>query len=254
MTATTKNRKAMSEEELRRLTREETIRFEKLQAQLARAVQAKNGAAMQPIRKAIVDLEENVRRRVVSAKRAADKAETIALARARGEEVDDRGSATRMLTRTGIAYAFEKGHLDPPHGPMTREILCETAFRYRMAYLVASGGLTPEKGAGGGFNAKGPQSRLVEMGEELATMRLNLTKRQEDVLDNVCGLDMRPREAATVLRRGFPSVLRSLVSGLETATLNLKAKAAIKARGEPATRDRLEAAAWQIDQAMRSVR
>lgn len=251
MNATSKT-PPLSAEEQRRLTRQEIQALDKAEADLKRAQKAKNQAAMQPARKKIDAVVEGVRRRVTAAQRREAREETIGLARARGEDVDDRGPVTRMLTRQGIQQAYEDGHMTPSHGPLTADHLWTTAKAYRTAYEIAQGLTGPEGGGGGGYGAKGPQIRVVEAGEALAIMRDGLTTRQLDVLDRVCGQDMRLRETATVLRRGFPSCRNSLISGLEMATLSLKAARAIRDAGESNTRARLEAARSEVDQALRS--
>lgn len=83
-------------------------------------------------------------------------------------------------------------------------------------------------------------------------MRLNLTPRQIEVLDRVCGQDMHRREAVPVPRRGFPSTKNSLIMGLKAATLNLRAGRAVHDQGKPTTKARLESARDQVDAAMRS--
>lgn len=179
--------------------------------------------------------------------------ETVALAKARGEDVElpKRGGA-RIMSRQGIQQAFEEGHMTPTLGPMTADHLHDTAKTYRDAYEIAAG-LAGRSGDGsGGYGAKGPQIKLVEAGEILAIMRLDLTQRQVDVLDRVCGQDMRLREAATVLRRGFPSTKNSLIMGLKAATLNIRAAKAVRDQGEPTTKARLESARAQVDAAMRA--
>lgn len=180
--------------------------------------------------------------------------ETEDLARARGEPVEACQDGKRIMSRNGIRQAYEDGHMKPAHGPLKERDLYATALAYNRAVVAMLPGSGGETEGGGGFTAKGPQVRVVEAGEALATMRNDLSKRQIDVLDHVCGMDMRLRETATVLRRGFPSTRNSLISGLELATLNLRAARAVKKvdPDKPTTKERLQAAAAQIDQAMRS--
>jgi len=190
--------------------------------------------------------------RLFEHRRKRDTDETTALAIGRGEQVQQTGIRVRILTRQGIQQAFEEGHMTPALGPMTADDLHVTAKAYRDAYEIAEG-MTGRSGeGGGGYGAKGPQIRVIEAGEVLAVMRLELTQRQVDVLDRVCGQDMRLREAATILRRGFPSTKNSLIMGLKAATLNLKAARAVKDQGEPTTKARLESARAQVDAAMRA--
>lgn len=231
-----------------RLTATEERALAKADAEMAKA---KTRGAKQIARGKIDAVARRRQQRVTLSQRSADLRETVSLAIGRGEEVDQSGPQTRILTRQGIQQAFEDGHMAPAHGSMTADHLHATAKIYRDAFEIAAGLAGGSGEGGGGCGAKGPQIKLVEAGEALALMRDGLSQRQIDVLDRVCGHDMRLRETATILRRGFPSTKNSLVSGLTAATLSLKAARAVRQAGEPTTRDRLEIARAQIEQATR---
>lgn len=142
-------------------------------------------------------------------------AETVALAAARGEDVrkDGKTGRTRILSRGGLCQAYEDRLIDPLHGPLSADDLYSAGKRYRDAYEVSEG-LTTGRGGGSGFGPKGPQPRMLEAAYTLAKMREKLSQRQIDVLDLVCGQDVRLRVAATELKRGFPGCRNSLRGGL----------------------------------------
>lgn len=237
------------EDQLARYTKAEEVALAKAQDQLARA---KDAEARKNAWAAIDKIKARPVQREFEHRRKRDTEETVGLAEARGEEVQRTGIRVRILTRQGIQQAFEDGYLNLPHGPMTADMLHTTAKAYRDVYEIAAGLAGRSGEGGGGYGAKGPQIKLVEAGEVLAIMRTDLTQRQIDVLDRVCGMDMRVRETATILRRGFPSTKNSLIAGLSSATLSLKAARAVRDQGEPTTKARLESARAQVDAAMRS--
>jgi hypothetical protein len=248
----TKPKLVSDEEQLARLTRKEEAALDAAIEELAKAKRARNKGSIEIAQAKIDGIADKKRQRTFEAGRRRDLDETVALAEARGEEVvrPKRGGA-RILTRQGIQQAYEDGHMTPALGALTADHLHATAKAYRDAYEIAAG-LAGRSGEGGGYGAKGPQIKIVEAGEALAIMRLDLTQRQIDILDRVCGQDMRLREAATVLGRGFPSTKNSLIMGLKAATLNIRAARAVRDQGEPTTKARLESARAQVDAAMRS--
>ena len=181
-------------------------------------------------------------------------AETVQLAQARGEDVDheeievafevkdEHGAVLRhrrgprkgeavmqydRITRTilrsrggGIETAYEKGHLDG-QGPKA-EALKVTGLRYRQAYEIIEA-LVSSRGEGGsGYGAKAPQMRVVSAGQDLAFMRAKLSRRERQVLDLVCGQDLRLRPASEFLKAGFPATRRALRNGLVTALVALQ--------------------------------
>lgn len=142
-------------------------------------------------------------------------AETLALASARGEKVKRAKQQVRIVSRGGLAQAYEDGHLIHPLGKDESTALYEAGKRYRDAFEVVEG-LTSGTGASAGFGPKAPQIRVVEAGLDLLAMRAAITHRQRRVLDLICGKDMRIRAAATALRRGAPSTKIALRAGLTT--------------------------------------
>lgn len=180
--------------------------------------------------------------------------ETAELATARGETVEKtKQGRTRIMTRAGIQHSYEAGYMEPRSGQrMKAADLYETAKRYRDAYEIITGRTTPSGSGGSGFGGA-PQVRIVEAGEQLATMRLGLTRAELEVLDRVCGQEMRVREAATILGRAFNASRDALRDGLTSATINIRAAKAVKDTGEKLTRFRLEDAHAQIEAAMRAI-
>lgn len=135
--------------------------------------------------------------------------------------------SVRLRRLTGIAHAYESGHLGLP-GTSQALWLKKAADDYRDAFEVAVGQASGGGGeGGGGFGPKGPQVRQIEAGEHLAAMRQFLTPRQLVVLNKVCGEDKRLRTAATEMGAGFPATVRALRLGLRAAVLGLR-----KARDE----------------------
>lgn len=128
--------------------------------------------------------------------------------------------SVRLRRLGGMAHAYESGHL----GDRATNValwLKEAGDLYRDLYEVVEGQAGKGEG-GGGFGPKGPQTRLVRAGEQLAAMRANLTPRQRRTLDLVCGEDHRIRDAASTMRAGVPSTQRALRGGLKAAMAGLK--------------------------------
>lgn len=144
-------------------------------------------------------------------------AETLALAEARGEDVEPAkagGGPARVMSRGGLRQAYEDHHLDPEHGKLRADDLYSAGRAYRDDYEAVEGQRTGERGGGGGFAPKAPQVRLIEAGHRLAAKRKALTPRQLEVVDMVCGEDVRLRTAATQLGRGFLGCRNSLRGAL----------------------------------------
>ena|GEM_PF-4075876 len=153
---------------------------------------------------------------------AGRQAEIVALEEARGGavEVNARGRL-RVLSRSGLQLAFERGNLD---GTRVRgEILYELGLRYAAAYQAEEALRTPDRsqsGGGPGFHSRGPQLKVIEAREALRVMRAGFSRRQREVLDRVCGVDMTVRAAAESLKAGFPSTAKALREGLILAGEN----------------------------------
>ncbi len=123
---------------------------------------------------------------------------------------------------TGPEHALEAGLL--AGGPRHALVLSEIANEYRGAYLIAEGEVSGGGEGGGGFGPKAPQPRQVEAGQDLADMRRRLSTIQRQVLDAVCGKDMRVREATTALGLGdYRTTARLLRHALAAARDSLHA-------------------------------
>ena len=153
---------------------------------------------------------------------ARKQAEIVALEEARGGvvQVNAKGRI-RVLSRSGLQLAFERGNLD---GTRVRgEILYELGTRYGEAYQTEEALRTPDRsnsGGGPGFHSRGPQLKVIEAREALRLMRAGFTRRHREVLDRVCGLDMTVRATAESLKAGFPSTVKALREGLVLAGEN----------------------------------
>jgi hypothetical protein len=233
-------------------------RKNRMKAETLRQINPKRNA------KAIKDLEDGAKRAEIDAKRlqgeAAESAwvyaandETLTLGNARGEEVETKKGETRILTRAGIVHAHGAGYLcpDASRTKLKEAEILATAFAYHEAYDIAAGRTTAGEGAAG-FNAKGPQVRLIEAGQALATMRKGASRFELDVLDTVCGQDIRVREASTILRRRHLTVRATLLSALITATDNLRAARAVGETVNRMTKGRLDAAHAMVEAAQRA--
>lgn len=178
-------------------------------------------------------------------------AESAALALARGEEVETvetevtkwrvdrhgvtkrkRGEpildvevarATRVMSRTGLALAFARGHLDG--GRVSAEALFFVGGKYREAYEASVALRTPDRDEGAPSAPRckpspGVSQQVLEAGETLKALRSGLNRRQIKVLDLICGRDMAIKAAADLMRAGVPSIRRTLVKALSEAWAN----------------------------------
>lgn len=130
------------------------------------------------------------------------------------------GTGLRARKLTGIEHAKDAGYL----GKSWREAerLHKIGVDYREAYIVVEGAAGRSGEGGGGRGPKAPQPRQIELGQDLADMRRGLNLRQREVLDLVCGQDMRLRDATAQLRLGDPRTTeRALVTGLAAASESL---------------------------------
>lgn len=135
----------------------------------------------------------------------------------KGEPVLRHEKITRITMGSrggGVEHAFQRGDLDGGRGSPKAEALLQTGIDYGAAYEIDEGKLSSRGEFGGGFGPKGPQLRVVEAGEKLSKMRQGLSPRQRRVLDLVCGEKYRVRQAATMMKAGFPATARALRGGL----------------------------------------
>lgn len=157
-------------------------------------------------------------------------AETLALAKLRGEAVEDRpipgSKATRrfMLSRgMGLEHARDNGYLAAAHGPDQTDDLYRLGVAYRTAYEVIDGAATHKgDGPGAGISAKGPQERVIAAGALLRTVRGAVSARQRGVLDQVCGRGLGMFEAARACRMGTPAARNGLRGGLTAGLAALR--------------------------------
>lgn len=215
------------------------------------------------IQKAIKEHEDEARRCELRAQELMDESsastwvqaandETVALAEARGEVVERGKRGIRIMTRGGLDQAYDAGYMAPNgDSHLTPADLRRTAETYRDCYEKTSGMTTPSQSGSGGQAMPWAVS-LAQAGEDLATMRRGLTKLEIEVLDRVCGQDMRARETATVLHRSFLKVREALAGALTSATVSTRAARAARDTGDHLTADRLRAADAQINAALRS--
>lgn len=236
------------------LTRDELRRLAKAERKLASPdrTQAASGD------REIQDIERRRAERIEGQSLAARLAETSSLAVARGEQVrretvrlampllDEHGARVvrdgqplyrhethtrvRIASRGGLQLAFERGDLDG--GPVTAELLHETAKGYRWAFEIASALTTPARnlapisGRSPLRASAGPQDAVFAAGEILRVCRGGQGERHIAVLDQVCGLDLTVRATALALKADARTMRRLLVEALVAATENRKAAAA----------------------------
>lgn len=235
------------------LSRDELRRLAKAERKAGGADIALSAAG----RREIADIGRRHAERLEGLALAARLAETSSLALSRGEEVrsesvriavpltDEHGArivrrglplyrhetATRMriLSRGGLQLAFDRGDLDG--GPSKAERLLDTGKAYRWAYEAASALTTPTRnlaivGARAPLKASaGPQDAVFAAGELLRIFRADLSARQVQALDRVCGLDMTVRAAALALKADPRTIRKALVDALAAATANRAASA-----------------------------
>ena len=239
---------------LEALTRDELRRLAKAERKRAGGdrAQALSG------QRELVEIERRHASRLEAQSLAARLAETSALALSRGEEirseqvriatpiVDEHGgrvtkrglplyrqetvSRVRIITRGGLQLAFDRGDLDG--GPLKAELLLDTGRAYRWAFETASALTTPQRNlspvsARAPLRASaGPQDAVFAAGEALRLFRADLTERQRDVLDRVCGLDLTVRAAAMAMKADPRTIRRSLVDALGRAAQSRRDAAA----------------------------
>jgi hypothetical protein len=222
---------------------------------LVKARQARNRALVSSLeserRKLISAVEAERTRQIDTTWALKAVAESAALALARGEEVEavetevakwrvdrhgvtkrKRGEpildvevarTTRVMSRTGLALAFARGHLDG--GRISAEALFFIGGKYRDAYEASVSMRTPDRDEGSPSAPRckpspGVSQQVLEAGETLKALRTGLNRRQVKVLDLVCGQDMAIRAAADAMKAGVPSIRRTLVKALSEAWAN----------------------------------
>ena len=151
-------------------------------------------------------------------------AETVALAKARGEEVEPgrEGQRTRILSRGGFDAARRKGYLDSL--PQPAQQLWDTGLMYQDCFERVEGQMTPERTGPTGRGRGGPQHALLQCAEVLAILRGGQPSAQIVALDLICGLDLSINLAAMVTGRHRLTMARRLREGLSAASRNWRSR------------------------------
>ncbi len=151
-------------------------------------------------------------------------AETIALARGRGEEVEPgrEGVRTRVLSRGGFDAARRKGYLD---GLATSaQELWDIGQLYQDCFERVEGLKTPERTGGTSHGRGGPQHALLHCAEVLGILRSGQSSGQVVALDLICALDLSINLAALVTGRHRLTMAGRLREGLCAANRNWRAR------------------------------
>jgi len=151
-------------------------------------------------------------------------AETVALARARGEEVEPgrEGQRIRILSRGGFDAARRKGHLDGL--AYAAQELWDTGLLYQDCFERVEGQMTPERTGPTGRGRGGPQHALLHCAEVLAILRAGQPSAQIVALDLICALDLSINLAAMVTGRHRLTMGGRLREGLCAANRNWRAR------------------------------
>ncbi len=151
-------------------------------------------------------------------------AETVALARGRGEEVEPgrEGMRTRILSRGGFDAARRKGYLDGLAA--SAQELWDIGQLYQDCFERVEGLKTPERTGGTGRGRCGPQHALLHCAEVLSILRSGLTSGQVVALDLICALDLSINLAALVTGRHRLTMAGRLREGLCAAQWNWRAR------------------------------
>ena len=162
-------------------------------------------------------------------------AETVALARARGEEVEPgrEGARTRILSRGGFDAARRKGYLDGL--AQSVQELWDIGQLYQDCFERVEGLKTPERTGGTGRGRGGPQHALLHCAEVLAILRGGQPSAQIVALDLICALDLSINLAAMVTGRHRLTMAGRLREGLCAAHRNWRARPKESATPSPHT-------------------
>jgi hypothetical protein len=151
-------------------------------------------------------------------------AETVALAKGRGEEVEPgrEGQRTRILSRGGFDAARRKGYLDGLRE--SAQELWDIGQLYQDCFERVEGLKTPERTGATGRGRGGPQHALLHCAEVLSILRSGQPSGQVVALDLVCALDLSINLAALVTGRHRLTMAGRLREGLSTAHRNWRAR------------------------------
>jgi hypothetical protein len=151
-------------------------------------------------------------------------AETVALAKARGEQVEPGkpDQKTRITSRGGFDAARRKGYLDGlSHNPQE---LWDIGQLYQDCFERVEGQMTPDRSGSTGRGRGGPQHALLHCAEVLIILRGNQTRAQIVALDLIAALDLHVDLAAQVTGRHRLTMLARLRDGLCTANDNWRGR------------------------------
>lgn len=208
-------------------------------------------SALSKIRELTREIEADRAKQLQAAWAGHAIAETVSLALIRGEEVGEtetivsdlkrgkhgqivrkkgvlqvtteRAIAKRVTSRTGLELAFTSGALDG--GVVSAPALYAMGLKYRAAFEVVSMtglGTTGEERIGMPRckPSVGPSEAAFQAGETLRIYRMNMTRRQRQVADMICGQDMALKAAAAAIKAGLPATKKALVAALTVAWEN----------------------------------
>jgi len=153
--------------------------------------------------------------------REAAIAETVALAKGRGEDVEPvkPDQKTRILSRGGLDAARRAGYLDSIGDWKTEEVWA-IAQMYQDSFERVEGQGTPDRSGGGGRGRGGPQYALLNCSEVLIILRGNQTPGQIMALDLICGFDVSIAQVALITRRRRETIQGRFRDGLSNAAFN----------------------------------
>jgi hypothetical protein len=162
-------------------------------------------------------------------------AETVALAKSRGEEVEPgrEGVRTRIASRGGFDAARRKGYLDGLSE--TTQALWDVGQLYQDCFERVEGLKTPERTGGTGRGRGGPQHALLHCAEVLSILRSGQPDGQVVALDLICALDLSINLAALVTGRHRLTMAGRLREGLSAAHRNWRARPKEAATPSPHT-------------------
>mgnify|MGYP007071601081 CR=1 FL=1 len=204
--------------EIRKASRElQTLR----ETQLAAMDQAR--ATLEASLMATIRGEETEDAEVTIADWLKDENGARKIKRGRAILVEETAKVRRIMARTGLRLALDKGYLDG--GKVSGAALYAMGLRYREKFEMVSVtglGTTGEERIGTPRckPSVGPADKVLEAARDLANLRLGLTRRQRVVLDVVCGRDESVKIAARAIGSGVPAAKKALVAGLVTVWQN----------------------------------
>lgn len=173
-------------------------------------------------RTALANMERRWRAERETAWQQKALAESVTLAKARGDEVEVKTAGrVAVITRAGLKMAFEAGYLD---GGQNDQELYDIGRMYRDCYERSQGGTTPSGSGTASGKRDGPQHSLLDAGEVLRVMRSAQSERRLFALDMICGEDATINIAATAYGCHRLTMAKRLRDGLLIALENWKGR------------------------------